>query len=215
MANQDKTPNNSNTEKRHGGGPKTPEGKARSAMNATRHGLTGKAVVLTTEDPEKFEELLRDYLAFYAPANPIELDLVHEITVSRWRLQRIWGMESTMFEITMERSERAVNAEFKTCDPTTRMTLAYMSMTQDNTSLATLHRYEARLARRYHQLLKELQTVQSNRKKQDCQTNSAPARPRPILLPQPAAERVPERPYIPKLPVKNGNILDDDVPKAS
>src|SRR5689334_5226467 len=96
----DMSDNEKKPEKQHGGGPKTPEGKARSAMNATRHGLTGKSVVLSTEDPEKFEELLKDYMAVYAPANPVELDLVHELAVSRWRLQRIWGMESCMFEIT-------------------------------------------------------------------------------------------------------------------
>jgi hypothetical protein len=95
----------------------------------------------------------------------------------------------------MERTERAVNAEFKTCDPSTRMALAYMSMTKDNTSLATLHRYEARLARRYHQLLKELQTLQSERKKQECQTNS-PKRP-VIVFSDPRPPKLPPAPVQP------------------
>jgi len=41
----------------HSCGPKTEEGKKRSSLNATRHGLTARAVVLPREDQN-------EYLAF-------------------------------------------------------------------------------------------------------------------------------------------------------
>jgi hypothetical protein len=36
-------------------GPKTPEGKAAAARNATRHGLSGAFTVLPHEDQEEFD----------------------------------------------------------------------------------------------------------------------------------------------------------------
>jgi len=42
-------------------GPRTPEGKAVSARNATRHGLTSGFRILPSEDPEAYHQLLADY----------------------------------------------------------------------------------------------------------------------------------------------------------
>ena len=39
-------------------GPKSPEGKARSAQNSVRHGLLARAVALPGESREKFDQLL-------------------------------------------------------------------------------------------------------------------------------------------------------------
>ena len=36
-------------------GPCTADGKARVALNALKHGLTGKQIVLPDEDPEDFD----------------------------------------------------------------------------------------------------------------------------------------------------------------
>jgi hypothetical protein len=42
-------------------GPKTPEGKATSSMNALRHGMTAKAILLTNENPEAYNRLAAAY----------------------------------------------------------------------------------------------------------------------------------------------------------
>jgi hypothetical protein len=158
--------------KKHGGGPKTPEGKARSARNALRHGLTGNSVVLPSEDPAKFQLLLEDHVREFDPDNTTQMDLVHEMAVCRWRLQRIATMETCMFEINMARTERASNAEFKNPDVDTRMTLAFMHMCETGRSFTNLRRYETAITRRSHQLLAELKTL-----KKDFPASDPPALP--------------------------------------
>ena len=163
---------NTKVDAQRGGGPKTPEGKARSATNAIRHGLTGKTVVLTTEDPAQFDELLDDYVKEYSPATRLQLDLVHELAACRWRLQRIWAIETCAFEITFARKQGIVDAEFRVCKPAMRTALAYMSMAQESELLPILDRYETRLTRRTHQIMKELQMLQNTPPPENCQTNS-------------------------------------------
>jgi len=143
--------------KKHGGGPKTPEGKRRSSLNAMRHGFTGYTFVLPTEDPAEFDELLEDYIHDFSPATRFELDLVHELAATRWRLQRLWGMESTLLQIGMHRSEQAARAEFPTSLADNLVTaLAFIEMSGVTRSLQLLARYESRLARRFHQIQMEL-----------------------------------------------------------
>jgi len=69
-------------------GPITPEGKAKSALNSLRHGLTAKAVVLGDESQEAYDALLAAYTDRFQPADQVELDLVESMTLSRWRLRR-------------------------------------------------------------------------------------------------------------------------------
>lgn len=185
--------------KKHGGGPKTPEGKARSARNSLRHGLTGKTVVLPTEDPAQFQELIDNYVDDFRPETSVETDLVHELAICRWRLQRLWDIESWAFEITMARKRPDVAKEFETCTNGMRTALAFLSMAEDSKGLSLLIRYETRLARRFDQVLKEIKALQDQRKKEpepppakSCETNSPkPPKPAPVLAivpPKPAPE---------------------------
>ena len=75
-------------------GPVTPEGKARSAANATHHGLLARAAVLDTEDAEAFQALLDAFLLKFQPADPVEEALVEEMTAYTWRMRRCWAIET-------------------------------------------------------------------------------------------------------------------------
>src|SRR5271170_3609162 len=72
----------------HSTGPRTEAGKQRSSQNALRHGLTARTAVLPTEDPEAYQRHIQQFLDDYAPANPTETQLVHEIANTAWRLAR-------------------------------------------------------------------------------------------------------------------------------
>ena len=55
-------------------GPRTPEGKARSAQNARKHGFAATVyTVICAEDPQDVVQLRADLIAVYRPVNSQEL----------------------------------------------------------------------------------------------------------------------------------------------
>lgn len=121
-------------------GPATPEGKARSAQNSTRHGLNSQTVVLASESQEEYNELLSDFLRRYQPAGPVETDLVHEIAATRWRLRRILRLETAAFDQAIE---RAIEENTEATESEAFENLA------NSKTLSMLNRYEGRLRRGY------------------------------------------------------------------
>lgn len=77
------------------GGPRTPEGKARSALNATRHGLRARHfALLPHEDPAEFAALARAARCAYRPADALERELVEAIVGALWRELRADRLEA-------------------------------------------------------------------------------------------------------------------------
>src|SRR5690349_2350887 len=87
-------------------GPKTDAGKQRSSQNAIKHGLTSQTLVLPSEDPADFQRLLDSYLQQLRPTGPVQLDLVHQIVASKWRLNRIALIETQLLAAEIEDIER-------------------------------------------------------------------------------------------------------------
>jgi hypothetical protein len=70
-------------------GPKTPEGKARSARNALKHGLCAQRfVVLGDEDLAEFDALEAALTAELAPEGALQAVLARRIVAATWRLER-------------------------------------------------------------------------------------------------------------------------------
>ena len=66
-------------------GPSTPEGKARSAMNARRHGLRAQTfALLPEEDQAEWGRHLEELRQGYAPTDAVELKLVEAIAAAMW-----------------------------------------------------------------------------------------------------------------------------------
>jgi hypothetical protein len=152
------------TPKPHGGGPKTPAGKARSAMNATKHGLTAKSVVIADEDPAEFQVLLDQYVADFAPETGAERDLVREMAVCQWRLQRSWKIESAMFDMAVGSTEERVHEEWEDAPKSFVLATAWKHMADDGSGYKLLDRYETRLTRRYDKAIATLRQLKADRK---------------------------------------------------
>ncbi len=145
-------------------GPVTPEGKARSAMNALKHGLRCRRVRLSNESEAVFQSLLDEYSAALQPVGPVERDLVREIAVTRWRLMRTWDIEAAMIDDEMDRQAAQIAKQYKAIDEPTRVARAIRSLAA-GWPYALVGRTEARLRRTLSRACAELDRLQFARKK--------------------------------------------------
>ena len=80
-------------------GPKTPQGKARSAQNALKHGMRAQNhVLLPQEDAAEFEALQTAILAELAPVGALEAVLARRVAVAVRRLERADRLEAEVLE---------------------------------------------------------------------------------------------------------------------
>ena len=80
-------------------GPKTEEGKARSAQNALKHGMRAqKYLVLPDEDAAEFAGLNAGLVEELAPVGALQAVLAHRVAVAAWRLARADRIEAELFE---------------------------------------------------------------------------------------------------------------------
>jgi len=64
----------------HSTGPRTPGGKQATRLNALRHGLRAKEVVISgQEDPEQLEAILKELCEDWEPEGHTEVHLVEQI----------------------------------------------------------------------------------------------------------------------------------------
>jgi hypothetical protein len=70
-------------------GPRTPEGKARSARNALKHGMFAETLLFQHENERLLEEITRQFYEDFAPANIHERMLIEQMIMAQWRLLRL------------------------------------------------------------------------------------------------------------------------------
>jgi hypothetical protein len=143
-------------------GPTTPEGKEKSSRNSLKHGLTAGNgnILLDCEDPAEFDEVLNKLLGIHAPATPAEKDIVDEMFAARWRIRRMWTVETNLLNLEI------VTQQSKTDNPEPgiHLAMAFRSLTDDSRSLTLASRYEARLQRVFDRSYKTLRELQQTRK---------------------------------------------------
>ena len=69
-------------------GPKTAEGKAKSSLNALKHGLRAEQLILPNEDPEILQTVVDGWIDALQPADAAEAALVERAAMADWRLKR-------------------------------------------------------------------------------------------------------------------------------
>jgi len=141
------------------GGPKTEEGKKRSSLNATRHGLTARAVVLPREDQNEYLAFSKKIIHDLGPGNTVERELAQLIADQQWRLKRVAAMENTM--MGMGGAEGGENIEI---------------LTEDMRTLATFGIYIQRIHRVMRDAQKQLTEMKAKRKAEQEQEMSREVR---------------------------------------
>jgi len=147
-------------------GPTSPEGKARSAQNARKHGLASpnSCVLIDGEDEDLFQQTCHHFLQRFQPADPVEAALVLEMVQADWRLRRARSIENSLLELEMLTTEHK-HPEFENLDLNSHLALAFKDLNDSSTSLSVLNRYAARLHREFHRALKTLRLLQAERQR--------------------------------------------------
>jgi hypothetical protein len=129
-------------------GPRTPEGKARVALNAIKHGLLSRESLVKGESQLDLLDFGKRFRAQLAPVGELELLLVDRIVSNAWRLRRAVGIEAAL--LNAKRGDGTVLEDV-------------LSWKSDRDRLQLISRYEATLERSLYKALHELQRLQAAR----------------------------------------------------
>jgi hypothetical protein len=141
-------------------GPRTDQGKAKSAMNAIHHGMCVAAtVLLPEEDPELLMAMTVEMTRDLDPQGPMERMLVDRIITAAWRLRRAHIVECGIFERTDNVYDPGNGA--KTFTQFLRR--KFESACKSADALGKLSRYESAIERSLHRALSELRRLQDAR----------------------------------------------------
>ena len=149
-------------------GPRTQEGKTRSAKNALKHGLLARDTVLPGEDPADFDKQLGALEADIQPANSLEFELVRQIADTQWRMRRLTRLETGFLAAALDETRRYM--EKRRPDElrpgydgeTLLLGSAMLDRTQAFVHLA---RYDGHLSRRFFRAVKQLADLRRDERK--------------------------------------------------
>jgi hypothetical protein len=142
-------------------GPKSPEGKTRSALNATRHSILSQVIHLPEEEMSSYNEFTERYVNSLQPVGAVETELANACADLQFRLHRLAAAEHNLFAIGHdEQGER-----WNTGHPESHAALTMAeTLRRSGDPLALLPLYESRLHRRFLQTLRQLRDIQADRK---------------------------------------------------
>ena len=133
-------------------GPRTPEGKAKSAQNATKHGLQAQQL-LPNENPEAFAQLRDCYFSQHPPRTIWEFDILEEMVWDKWMKFRHRHTEKAVLTLLADPKSLDVDPAYA---PLAR---AFIQNAGPDGVLNLLHRYGVAISRSYLRHLRELQRL--------------------------------------------------------
>ena len=144
-------------------GPTSAAGKAKSSLNAVKTGLTGRTVLLPSEDAALYEQHVARFMQQYEPVGDEEQTLVQSLADTQWRLLRIPSLEAGIYALaSLEFAEFFANEDesVRTHLINAKTLLVYQRQ------LNNLNLQENRLRRQREKDLAALVDLQDNRKQQ-------------------------------------------------
>jgi hypothetical protein len=142
-------------------GPASPKGKVRSSLNALRHGLTARVVVLPSEDMAAYQAFAKEIVDSLDPQTPFERQLAQTVADNQWRINRIRSVEDGMLAEAHFEKAGDFNAEHPDIHSALTASRAFRSHSQDFVNLSI---YEQRLHRTMKEALRQLDELQTKRR---------------------------------------------------
>src|ERR1700689_3056357 len=154
--------NRLNAEKSRGA--TSPQGKARSSMNALRHGLTARVVVLPTEDMAAYQAFSKEMVDSLEAQTPVERQFAQTVADNQWRINRIRSIEDGM--LGMGHFEAAGDFDCPSTLIHSAMTAA-RAFRDRSQAFVNLSIYEQRLPRSMKEALRQLRELQAERRERE------------------------------------------------
>src|SRR5580704_10750408 len=161
-------------------GPKTPEGKARSAQNSTKHGFTASTfAVVRLEDAQEIAHLKDDLVSVYQPVNSQELFALERMALAQQSILRAARLESGLFTCSLNETldgdghpftpmskELAGEGEIETARAQNRnycLADGFLRLVRQTNGWSIFLRYQAQAERQYRRALEEFDRLKSLR----------------------------------------------------
>ena len=160
-------------------GPRTPEGKARAAQNARKHGFTASTfAVVRLEDLEEAAHLKDDLVTLYQPVNSQELFAVERIALAQQALLRAARLESGLFTTCLNEAcdflgkplvlmnEQLTGGDIEITREQNRNYLlaeGFHRMARNSGSWSLFLRYQAQAERHYRRAVEEFERLKALR----------------------------------------------------
>jgi hypothetical protein len=163
-------------------GPRSPEGKARSSLNARKHQFTGSTVaVVRLEDLQEVAHLRDDLIALYHPVNSQELFALERVALAQHAILRGARLESGFFITCLDQSfdnggepirlmSEAVAGDghlevTRTQNRNCLLGDGFHRMARQSNSFTLLLRYQAHAERHYRRAIEEFERLKALREK--------------------------------------------------
>jgi hypothetical protein len=143
-------------------GPKTPEGKKVSSMNALRSGTTGQVILMPGDDMRAYNAFVKSFHTSYSPQGPVETQYVQCMADSSWKLNRCRAHQDNILAMMslhshIQEADQELNAVLA-------IAAAVAKCTED---LARFSIYEQRQFRMFERSHQNLTAMQETRKRQE------------------------------------------------
>ena len=160
------------------GGPKTPEGKARSSRNAVKHGIRSPHpfIVEGQESAEEWEEFKLGIIESWQPVGMQELELAINVAWDHWKLRRCRRQENALLSKQVEETEYELQQEdaleddlpegapLPAIDPKRLVDNQHLKLIPGAGSVDHVLRYEAQVRKALNQDMTMLEVHQARRR---------------------------------------------------
>lgn len=177
-------------------GPRTPEGKSVSRLNALKSGINARTQVIPGEDPAELQAMADGYHQEWQPATSLERFLVDSLVRAEWLLQRLSRIEA---ELWTHQIADVRSSSFGRLDEKSPLGDIY---SRNYDRFARLQRRIDSTERSYYRALQQLQRVRASREA------AQELEPLPTDPPAPGPDQQPELGSFRHDPVPAGPLPD-------
>ena len=136
-------------------GPRTPEGKQAVRLNALKHGLSARTIVLPGEDASEFQQLCDDLEARWQPRDRTEQYLVEKMAICQWQQARGYKREVQILSNMQAYTSFREKELFRLVDLRQRLERVYSKCLAELRSLQKQRRLEQQEAEPTKQIIHE------------------------------------------------------------